>query len=286
MRVLIVDGPGIHPATTARSLGFALHGLGHGVIVHPMRSRPETTWFNRSALGRDARKVLLGHNPDAVHVLSSDPRIAEAFLGNRVPVIHSTVDRPSKADWLIVPSQAALARLPASGPQREGRAAAIPFAIEIEDETPAPGDYALAVVDRADKQAQQWLKTASAAASHVPVRTEGDPREARFVISISSRAEAWPRGVAEAMAAARPVLAGWGGAAGEFVLEGVTGFLSAPGDVKSLSGHMAWLWDRPGEAMEMGLAGRHEARSCFGAEFQARALLRGYLRAGVSRLAV
>ena len=37
MKILIVDGPGVHPRTAARALGRGLHGKGHGVIVHPIQ---------------------------------------------------------------------------------------------------------------------------------------------------------------------------------------------------------------------------------------------------------
>ena len=54
------------------------------------------------------------------------------------------------------------------------------------------------------------------------------------------------------MASGRAIVAGWNGAATEFVLEGVTGFLSAPGDVQSLATHIKYLWDQPDEAARMG----------------------------------
>ena len=100
------------------------------------------------------------------------------------------------------------------------------------------------------------------------------------------REESWPAGLAEAMAAGRAVIAGWNGAATEFVLEGVNGYLSAPGDVASLAAHLRFLWDQPDEAAKMGFASREEAKAHFGAEEQVRTLMRWYLRAGVSRLAV
>ncbi|HVR83640.1 MAG TPA: hypothetical protein VMU54_04965, partial [Planctomycetota bacterium] len=64
------------------------------------------------------------------------------------------------------------------------------------------------------------------------------------------------------------------------------GYLSAPGDIQSLAMHLQVLWSKPEEAVTLGLAGRDEAAAHFGSEEQVRTLMRWYLRAGVSRLAV
>jgi glycosyltransferase involved in cell wall biosynthesis len=151
---------------------------------------------------------------------------------------------------------------------------------------PGAGDFVLALVDRKDKTARAWVAAAAALHPDIPVRFEGPVTEARFAISLSSTEEYWPSGLAEAMAAGRAVIAGWNGVATEFVLEGVTGFLSAPGDVPSLASHLRYLWDQPDESAKMGFASREEAKALFGGDEQVRTLLRWYLRAGVSRLAV
>jgi hypothetical protein len=285
MKLLIVDGPGLHPSTGARALGAAFHRLGHDALVHPLGLHPQT-WLHRHALGREARKILDSHLPDVVHVIGSDPFVAEAFAGHGVTVVHATLEKPSRVDWVIAPTRAGLTRIAGALPGGDSRAGYLPYAVEIGDDEPGVGSFVLAVVGSRDRKARRWVEEAAAALPHLPVRWEGDPSEARFVISMASRPESWPRGVAEAMAAGRAVVAGWSGAAPEFVLEGVTGFLSAPGDVRSLVSHMAQLWDQPEEAILMGLAGRAEARGHFGAEGQARTLLQWYRRAGVPRLAV
>ena len=162
----------------------------------------------------------------------------------------------------------------------------MPYSIEIGDDVPGVGDFVLALCDRSDRTARAWVNAAASMHPDIPIRFEGQPQEARFVISMSSREEIWPAGLAEAMAASRAIISGWNGAATEFVLEGVNGYLSAPGDVVSLAQHLRYLWDQPDEAAKMGFASRDEAKEHFGAEGQVPTLMRWYLRAGVSRLAV
>jgi hypothetical protein len=285
MKILVIDGPGVHPRSSARALGSALHHAGHGVIVHPVNVK-KLGWFRRHALDKLAARIIALHKPDVIHIFSSETWVVEAFSGRGVSLVHSTVDRPSHADWIIAPSQKALARMGGRGPVGDNRAACLPYPIAIADEETDLGDFVLAVADRKDRAARKWIAEAGALHPDIPIRFSGEPEESRFVISMTSREELWPAGVAEAMAAGRAVIAGWNGAATEYVLEGVTGFLSAPGDVRSLATHLKYLWDQPDEALEMGRAGREEAKGHFGGEEQVRTLLRWYLRAGVSRLAV
>jgi hypothetical protein len=284
MKILIIDGPGFHPRSSARALGGALHRKGHGVIVHPVPLQ-KMGWFPRFGLNKRVEKIFAVHHPDVIHVFSSEPWVADAFMGRGISVVHSGFDRPSSADWNIAPSQKARAQMAGQGPG-DNLAACLPYPVEIGDEPPAPGDFVLALADRKDKTARRWIAESGALHRDIPIRFEGDPTEARFVISMSSREELWPAGLAESMAAGRAVIAGWNSAATEFVLEGVTGFLSAPGDTQSLATHLRYLWDQPDEALRLGLAGREEAKAHFGGEEQVRTLLRWYLRAGVSRLAV
>ncbi len=286
MKVLIVDGPGRRPESYPRIVGAELHRLGFVVIVHPMAD-VHGSWAGRRAVRRQAREILEVHQPDVAHVLSSEPWVADAFAGRGVPVIHSTEDKPSRADWIMAPSQAALERLrEAAGPGLDGRTARLPYAAEIAEEEPGTGDHALVRVDPGDAEALRWVREAAWLAPSVPLREEGDLREARFAVCVSSCDAAWPAGVAEAMGAGRAVIASWNGAAPELVVEGQTGFLSAPGDVESLAAHMEYLWDRPEEALRMGLAALEEARHSLGVEAHVRALLRAYRLAGSSRLAV
>lgn len=284
MKILVIDGPGVHPRSAARALGGGLHRKGHGVIVHPIQLK-ELGWFPRHGIERRVAKILAVHSPDVIHVYTSEPWIADAFMGHGISVVHSTYDRPSRADWVIAPSLKARARLGGEGPG-DNLAACLPYPIEIGEDAPGLGDFVLALVDRKDKVARKWVTDAGKMHKDIPVRFDGNASDARFVISMSSKEEIWPVGLAEAMAAGRAVVAGWNGAATEFVLEGVTGFLSAPGDVTSLASHLRYLWDQPDEAAKMGFASREEAKGHFGGDEQVRTLMRWYLRAGVSRLAV
>jgi len=285
MKILVIDGPGVHPKSSARALGRALHRAGHGVIMHPI-DLAKLGWFRRPALEKLAAKVIRLHTPDVVPIFTSEPWVADAFLHLGVSVVHSALDRASQADWIIAPSEKAFAHTGGRGPVGDNRAAFFPYPVEIPDEETLPSDFVLAIAGRKDKLARRWIAAAAAQHPDIPVRFEGDPQEARFVVSMTSREEPWPIGVAEAMAARRAVIAGWTGAASEYVLEGVTGFLSAPGDVQSLASHLRYLWDQPDEAARLGRAGCEEAKAVFGGGEQIRTLMRWYLRAGVSRLAV
>jgi glycosyl transferase family 1 len=284
MRILVIDGPGVHPRSAARALGAGLHHKGHGVIVHPIAMK-DLGWFPRYGIQRRVAKILNVHHPDVIHVFTSEPWIADAFTGHGISVVHSTLDQPSRADWVIAPTRKARAGMAGQGPG-DNLASCLPYPIEIGDDVPGTGDFVLAMVDRKDRTARKWVDEARAIHPDIPVRYEGHPVEARFVISLSSREEIWPAGLAEAMAASRAVIAGWNGAATEFVLEGVNGYLSAPGDVTSLAAHLRFLWDQPDEAARMGFASRDEAKGHFGGDEQILTLMRWYLRAGVSRLAV
>ena len=284
MKVLVIDGPGVHPKSSARALGTALHQKDHGVIVHPIRLK-ELGWFPRYGIQKRVARILHVHQPDVIHVFTSEPWIADAFMGHGISIVHSTLDSTSGADWVIAPSQRARARMSAES-AGNNLATWLPYPIEIGDDVPGVGDFVLALVDRTDRAARQWVQAAAMLHPDIPVRFEGQPNEARFVISMSSREELWPAGLPEAMAASRAIICGWNGAATEFVLEGVNGYLSAPGDVTSLAQHLRYLWDQPDEAAKMGFASRDEAKMHFGAEEQVNILMRWYLRAGVSRLAV
>lgn len=285
MKILIVDGPGVHPRSAARALGAALHAGDHGVIVHPIQLE-KLGWFRSQALAKHAVEVLKVHEPDVIHVLSAEAWVVDAFVGRGVPVVHSAFNESSRADWIVVPSQRALTKMGGRGPNGDNRYSVLPYPVAIGDPPACRGEYVLAHVDKKDKAARKWLAAASALHPHIPIRYDGVPEDARLVVSLTSKEELWPVGVAEAMAAGRAVIAGWNGAAAEFVLEGVTGFLSAPGDTASLASHLQYLWDQPVEAVTLGLAARDEAEAAFGGEEQLRTLMRWYLRAGISRLAV
>jgi len=285
MRILIVDGPGLHPAFYPRVLGASLHRRGHGVIVHPARDAA-TSWPGRHSFRRRAREVLSVHQPDVVHVVSSEPWMAESFLGRGIPVVHSGEGRCGRADWSVVPTRAALNRAAGDGAGPDFRIGLLPYAFEIADDVGAGGSFALAFIPAGDAEAKRRLNLLRLALPEIPIRDSGDAREARFVIALGSDEEAWPAGVGEGLSAARPVLASWGGTAQEYVLEGVTGFMAAPGDLKSLAAQARILWDQPEECARMGVESLRHARENFDAEDHAKAVQRWYLRAGASRLAV
>lgn len=285
MKILVVDGPGSHPASYPASLGGALHRLGHLVVVHPVKDVKDS-WPARHLLNRHAKKVLEIHQPDVVHVVSREPWFAEAFTRRGVPVVHGAEDRPARADWVVAPSRLALSRIAGSGESLDLRVGRLPYALDRAPRAEGYGSFALAIVAPGDDAAWKVVEEAAWSLPFIPLRTEGELPEARFVVCASSRPDAWPVGVAEAMAAGRPVIANWGGAAAEFVLEGVTGFLSASGDAASLRSQMEYLWDHPEEARRMGGEALKHAEEDFGPDAHARTLVRWYLRAGVSRLAV
>lgn len=288
MKILIVDAPGVQPAGGSRALASAFHAAGYPVMVHPMRTW-SAPWYRRGAAGVLARKVLAAHQPDVVHVIGTDPAIAEAFTGHGVPVLHSTLDRSSRSDWVIAPTPSALGRLKGPGARGEGRMACLPYTVPIApDETPAPSTcgFVRAFVNKGDDEARTWLNAVRLTIPEIPLREEGEAAEARLVLSLSSNEELWPRGMAEGTSAGRAVVTPWIGQAEELILEGVSGFLSAPDDIKSLVSHVRYLWNESGEADRMGAAAREEARACFGAEAHLKQLLPWYFRAGTSRLAV
>jgi hypothetical protein len=284
MKILVIDGPGVHPKSAARALGAGLHQKGHGIIVHPIRLG-ELGWFPKFGIQKRVEKILRVHQPDVIHVFTSEAWIADAFTGRGISIVHSTLDQASQADWVIAPSLKARAAM-AARTASDNLASCLAYPCEIGDDIPGDGDFVLALADKKDRTARQWIAEAGAAHPDIPIRFEGEASQARFVISMSSREEIWLPGLAEAMGAGRAIVSGWNGAATEFVLEGVNGFLSAPGDVTSLAQHLRYLWDQPDECAKMGFASREEAKMHFGGEEQVKTLLRWYLRAGVSRLAV
>ncbi len=60
----------------------------------------------------------------------------------------------------------------------------------------------------------------------------------------------------EGMACGVPVIGSSVGGIPEVIIEGVTGFLTRPGDVHALAGRIHWLREHPIEAAKMGAAGR------------------------------
>ena len=85
-------------------------------------------------------------------------------------------------------------------------------------------------------------------------------------ICLPSEAEAMPMSVLEAMALGRPVVAADVGGTAELVLDGETGFLTAPGDAAAVTGALARLAADPAHADAMGAAGRRRQRERFTGE--------------------
>jgi glycosyltransferase involved in cell wall biosynthesis len=118
--------------------------------------------------------------------------------------------------------------------------------------------------------------TAGSGVELLGVRT--DVRElmrAADAVCLTSEAEALPMSVLEAMALGRPVIASRVGGTADAVLDGETGFLVEPGDVKAAADALVTLAGDRRRAADMGAAGRRRQRERFGGE----AMVDGYLRA-------
>jgi len=76
------------------------------------------------------------------------------------------------------------------------------------------------------------------------------------VYVLPSRYETFPMGLLEAYACGKPVIASMVGGLKHLVVDGVTGFLVKPGDVKQLARSLQSLLDGDCGAYEMGLKGR------------------------------
>jgi len=284
MKILIAHGPGPHPAAYPELLAAALRKLDCDPVVRPLPHL--ASWSSRFRLKMAARRLFGEIDPDLVHVISPDPAAAQAFSDLGASVVHSTIDAPSASDWVIAPSREGFLRVRRAGPALDYRIACLPFAVDAGEPAFGAGSYVLCTHDPADLEAARWVQEAAYCVPDVPLRDEGDVHEARFLVHLSSKSEAWPSGVPEALAAGRAVVTSWGGAASEFVGEAVSGFLVAPGDVRGLAASIEYLWNHPGEALFMGIQARDEAREHFGPEAHMKALYKLYLKAGASRLAV
>ncbi len=86
------------------------------------------------------------------------------------------------------------------------------------------------------------------------------------VFALPSYDEALPMSLLEAMSAGVPVIASPVGGVQEAVVDGVTGFLVAPGDVRTLERLLGQLLKDGGLAARIGAAGRESARLRFAPE--------------------
>ncbi len=80
------------------------------------------------------------------------------------------------------------------------------------------------------------------------------------IVHCSTSPEPFGRVIVEAMLCGKPVIAAAAGGAAEIVEDGVTGFLTPPGDVDALAERLAELQKHPDQAREMGERGRVVAR--------------------------
>ncbi len=88
--------------------------------------------------------------------------------------------------------------------------------------------------------------------------------------------EPFGRALAEAMAAGRPVVASRCGGIPEVVLDGVTGFLAPPGDVKGFASAVVRLLEDPALREQFGTSGRRRAESLFGVAAHTEGVFRLY----------
>jgi glycogen(starch) synthase len=95
-----------------------------------------------------------------------------------------------------------------------------------------------------------------------PTRVPAMLNEATLVV-VPSRWEGLPGVAIQAAQMARPVVATRVGGIPEIVLDGETGLLVDQDDAPALAAAIASLLERPGQAAEMGHAGRRHARAAF-----------------------
>ena len=86
------------------------------------------------------------------------------------------------------------------------------------------------------------------------------------VYVLFSRYETFPNTVLEAYACGKPVIASMVGGLNDLVVDGVTGFLVKPGDVKQLARSILSLLDNDCRAEEMGLRGKQFVKENFALE--------------------
>lgn len=96
------------------------------------------------------------------------------------------------------------------------------------------------------------------------------------VVHTSIAPEPFGRVLAEAMAAGTPVVSADEGGPLDIVVDGETGYRVDPEDTRALASAIVRLLEDPGEAEEMGRAGRRRARRLFGKERYAREVARLY----------
>jgi glycosyltransferase involved in cell wall biosynthesis len=98
------------------------------------------------------------------------------------------------------------------------------------------------------------------------------------VYVVCSLYEGLGRGLSEALASGRPVVATAVNGVVDIVEPGSTGLLAPPADPETLSEKVAWLLDHPEEGRRMGEAGRSRARALFEPSLMCRLIEQSYAR--------
>jgi glycosyltransferase involved in cell wall biosynthesis len=157
----------------------------------------------------------------------------------------------------------------------------------VPDKDPETLIRAFALAFPAFPQAQLWLVGEGPLLPAVRRLAEGTlaPGSFRFIppqadlrplfwqaglLTLSSRTEALPNVVLEAMAAGLPVAATAVGGVPELVAPARTGWLAAPGDAPGLAAVMSRLLEDPEQCRAFGRAGRERARKDFSLQTMAR----------------
>ena len=96
--------------------------------------------------------------------------------------------------------------------------------------------------------------------------------ESTCVVVPSEWYENCPMTILEAFASGRPVIGARIGGIPELINDTVDGLVFEPGDAKSLSSKVKWIWERRGEAKEMGAAARSKVESNFNREIHYKGL--------------
>jgi glycosyltransferase involved in cell wall biosynthesis len=138
--------------------------------------------------------------------------------------------------------------------------------------------FILALIEKLDLG--DWIRLVRAAYADMPrLHAEAD-----VVIYPTVGEEPYGLVPLEAMSCERPIVASRSGGIPETVVDGVTGFTVAPGDVSELADRVGLLLSSPELARRMGLAGRERVMQDFDADAYANTLLRRFCAAGAGSL--
>lgn len=204
-----------------------------------------------------------------------DPLVALGYRRERIEVIANGIDPVERSDGLSrLAGEGEFGVLCVSRLQVEKRVELfVQAVVEARRSHPAVRGYVAGDGDR--REEIERLARGSGVEllgerSDVPALLE-----AADVFALSSRAEALPMSVLEAMARGLPVVAPDLGGTSDAVVDGETGLLVAPGDSSALARALVRLAREPQRARRMGEAGRQRQRE----RFTATAMTDAYLAA-------